>query len=448
MNAFDPLITHSPSCEHGPGARGAGVGAAVGLGQPEPAEGPAGDEIGQPLRLLIVVAELEDRVGAEADAGRQRDAHRLVDAAELLDRHAQRGEVATGAAVLARGTRCRTVRARPSPARRRPGSGARGPTAPRAARSPPRRTRAPCCAASRARRSVPMPSCDLPVSVHSPSMHLDQQLDPARPRPRQPRAPSATCTVERRRQRVLHLHRLDDRHRLARVTMSPTPTGTAITVPGIGLRSSPPLVRRAARHRHRAARPRRSSSLATASRRTSSCRRSMPPTWKTRPSIVTRRAAVDRRHRLRPPGGSAPPGSCDRPRRAARDRARPAPRPARARRRRARAESPPVRRVATPPSCSHGIGRRPAIARSGAIAAATSTASGAGAIARVRRACARRARCRARPTARRGRRAGGAGTRCWSSRRARPCRPARGRVGASASARSSPQAITLASIGS
>src|SRR5690606_6015957 len=44
--------------------------------------------------------ELEDRVGAEPDPGRQGDAHRLIDPAELLDGDAQRGEVATGAAVL------------------------------------------------------------------------------------------------------------------------------------------------------------------------------------------------------------------------------------------------------------------------------------------------------------------------------------------------------------
>ena len=86
--------------KHGAGAGGAGVGAAVGLGESEPTERTPGDEVGQPLGLLVVGAELEDRVGAEADAGRQRDAQRLVDAAELLDRHAQRGEVATGAAVL------------------------------------------------------------------------------------------------------------------------------------------------------------------------------------------------------------------------------------------------------------------------------------------------------------------------------------------------------------
>ena len=43
---------------------------------------------------------MEDRIGAEADTGRERDAHRLVDPTELLDRDAQRGEVTVGTAVL------------------------------------------------------------------------------------------------------------------------------------------------------------------------------------------------------------------------------------------------------------------------------------------------------------------------------------------------------------
>jgi hypothetical protein len=54
MNAFEPLITHSPVVEHGPGLRRAGVGAAVGLGETEPAECTTGDEVGQPFGLLLV----------------------------------------------------------------------------------------------------------------------------------------------------------------------------------------------------------------------------------------------------------------------------------------------------------------------------------------------------------------------------------------------------------
>src|SRR5664280_2685336 len=85
-----PLVTS----EAGPGPGGAGVTAAVGLGKPECAERATGDEVGQPAVLLFLVAELVDRVGAQADPCRQRDPHRLVDAADLLDSHAQRGEVA------------------------------------------------------------------------------------------------------------------------------------------------------------------------------------------------------------------------------------------------------------------------------------------------------------------------------------------------------------------
>ena len=96
MNAFDP-VDHplvGGLVERGLGPGGAGVAAAVGLGQPEGAERPAGDQVGQPALALLLGAEREDRVGAEAHAGRQRDAQRLVDPADLLDGDAQRGEVA------------------------------------------------------------------------------------------------------------------------------------------------------------------------------------------------------------------------------------------------------------------------------------------------------------------------------------------------------------------
>jgi hypothetical protein len=99
LRAVDhPLVVDQP----GPGARRPRVAAGVGLGQPEGAERPTGDEIGQPARLLVVVAEAEDRVGAKPDAGREGDAERLVDASDLLDGDAQRDEVAVAAAPLAR----------------------------------------------------------------------------------------------------------------------------------------------------------------------------------------------------------------------------------------------------------------------------------------------------------------------------------------------------------
>ena len=81
-----------------PGARPAGVGAGVGLGQPERAERATGAQVGQPALLLLGRAEGVDRVGAEADAGLQGDGDRLVDPGELLDRHAQPGEVTAATA--------------------------------------------------------------------------------------------------------------------------------------------------------------------------------------------------------------------------------------------------------------------------------------------------------------------------------------------------------------
>ena len=102
MNAFSPSITHSPArlVEHRPRAGAARVAAGLGLGQAEAAEGPSRAQVGQPLLALLLGAEDVDRVGAEADARLERDRHRLVDPAELLDGHAERGEVAAAAAVL------------------------------------------------------------------------------------------------------------------------------------------------------------------------------------------------------------------------------------------------------------------------------------------------------------------------------------------------------------
>jgi hypothetical protein len=84
----------------GAGARGPGVGACLRLGEPERGERAPGDQVGQPALALRRAAVGEDRVDAEADACGQRDARGLVDVAELLDGHAQAGEVAARAAVL------------------------------------------------------------------------------------------------------------------------------------------------------------------------------------------------------------------------------------------------------------------------------------------------------------------------------------------------------------
>ena len=98
MNDFSPSMTHVPSSRRGLRAGAAGVAPGVRLGEPEPAERPPGAQVGEPLLLLRRRAELVDRVGAEADPGLQRDGQRLVGAGDLLDRHAQPGEV-TAAAV-------------------------------------------------------------------------------------------------------------------------------------------------------------------------------------------------------------------------------------------------------------------------------------------------------------------------------------------------------------
>ena len=101
MNDFSPSITHSPVVvERGPRPRAAGVAAGVGLGEPEAAERPPGAEVGQPALLLGRRAELVDRAGAEPDAGLQRDRQRLVGPGDLLDGHAEPGEVAAAAVGL------------------------------------------------------------------------------------------------------------------------------------------------------------------------------------------------------------------------------------------------------------------------------------------------------------------------------------------------------------
>ena len=65
---------------------------ASGSVRPNAASARPGDEVGQQALLLLLAAVGEDRVDAQAHPGRQRDADRLVDPAELLDRDAQGGE--------------------------------------------------------------------------------------------------------------------------------------------------------------------------------------------------------------------------------------------------------------------------------------------------------------------------------------------------------------------
>ena len=100
MNALAPSITHSSPTSSRAGPGPAGVGAGLGLGQAERGEPLAGHQVGQPGHALLLGAVREDRVDPEPDRGLERDAHRLVDPADLLDRHAQAGEVRAGPAVL------------------------------------------------------------------------------------------------------------------------------------------------------------------------------------------------------------------------------------------------------------------------------------------------------------------------------------------------------------
>ena len=90
MNCFEPLTTHSPSSSTALVLVAPASEPAPGSVRPKPASLLAGDERGQPGLLLLVGAVGEDRVDPEPDRGLERDAHRLVDAADLLDRQAQR----------------------------------------------------------------------------------------------------------------------------------------------------------------------------------------------------------------------------------------------------------------------------------------------------------------------------------------------------------------------
>ncbi len=92
----DPLVALAPRG----GLDGAGIRPTVGLGQAKGCQGAAAQQVGEPPRLLLVGAEFKDRIDAEADRRLEGDPHRLVDASDLLDGHAQRCEVAAGTTVL------------------------------------------------------------------------------------------------------------------------------------------------------------------------------------------------------------------------------------------------------------------------------------------------------------------------------------------------------------
>ena len=71
---------------HGSGRDAAGVGAGVGLGQPERTEHPTLGERSQPTLALVVVAEQEQRHRPDRHVRLERGGDRLVGVAELLER--------------------------------------------------------------------------------------------------------------------------------------------------------------------------------------------------------------------------------------------------------------------------------------------------------------------------------------------------------------------------
>ena len=100
MKIFVPLIVHSPSRQLGARARGGGVGSGSRLGQAEGGQLLPGGEVGEPVPLLVLGAEEEDRHRPERAVRRDRDRDRRIDSRQLLDRDRVRDRVGAAAAVL------------------------------------------------------------------------------------------------------------------------------------------------------------------------------------------------------------------------------------------------------------------------------------------------------------------------------------------------------------
>ena len=84
MKVLRPLISQPPSLALGPRADAAGVGAGVGLGQPERTERPPLGQRAQPPLALRVVAEEEQRQRADRHVRLPGGGHRLVGQPDLL----------------------------------------------------------------------------------------------------------------------------------------------------------------------------------------------------------------------------------------------------------------------------------------------------------------------------------------------------------------------------
>ena len=104
MKRLRPLRTQQPPSgavlELGRGARAAGVAARLGFGQPERADDLATRHRDEVALLLLGCARHVERVAAQAHVGRDDDAQRTPDAADLLDRDGVRERVEPGAALL------------------------------------------------------------------------------------------------------------------------------------------------------------------------------------------------------------------------------------------------------------------------------------------------------------------------------------------------------------
>ena len=100
MKIFEPLTTHSPSRSSAVVREAAGVRARARLGQPEGRQLPAGGEVRQPLPLLLLRPEEQDRHRPERGVRGHRDRDRRVDPRQLLDRDRVRERVGARAAVL------------------------------------------------------------------------------------------------------------------------------------------------------------------------------------------------------------------------------------------------------------------------------------------------------------------------------------------------------------
>ena len=127
IHIFWPVIRQPPSIFSRPGAQRGGVGAGVGLGQPEAAERLAGAQPRQPALLLLVGSPALDRAADQRGLDRDDGAHRRVAAPDLLD------DQPVGDVVEARARRTPRRPARPGSPSRRAAGRARGRSA--AARS-------------------------------------------------------------------------------------------------------------------------------------------------------------------------------------------------------------------------------------------------------------------------------------------------------------------------